>query len=164
MMTRQAYFEMKAAGFDVSDLANIYENTAESELLKLTEAVIESKSDKLAIPDEESGSITIVDKPEGYSEADIEAYKQKLMTAIKNREAGISKNPPHHIVLLSDEPDAIPIPYSSVFGNGSVRLKEIKEIAKPAIRPASYKPRYEKRSSLYKGSNYTAPKKKRKKH
>lgn len=96
---------------------------------------------------------------EGYSEDEIEAYKMKLIHAIKNHEAGISLNPPHHIVLLSDEPDAIKIPYSSVLhGSAPINLKQIPE--------EGQKHRVAFFSSAHinkRGSNYTPPKKKRKK-
>jgi hypothetical protein len=105
-----------------------------------------------------------MEKKEGYTEEDVQAYKERLTIAIRNREAGISRNPPHHIVLFSEEPDAIPIPYSSVLhGAKNIELKQIDENTPQPTKLKYFNKEGVKRSSLYKGSNYTPPKKKRKK-
>jgi hypothetical protein len=80
-----------------------------------------------------------------------------LKEAIQEGRAGISRVT-HFIVCLEDEPDAIPIPYSSVFDPTCERLKNMPELtseARPEPKP--------KLVPIRSGSNYTAPKKKRKK-
>lgn len=79
--------------------------------------------------------------------------KDRLLKACAEGRAGISRTT-HFVVHLDDEPDAIPIPYSSVFD-------PLKQSYTEAAGPA--KEAKPKVTPIRTGSNYTPPKKKRKK-
>lgn len=78
-----------------------------------------------------------------------EQQQARTLKACQEGKAGISRTT-GFIVVMEDEPDAIPIPFSSVF-------QPLSEISQ---RPVSHTQRIARRTG---GSNYTPPKKKRKK-
>lgn len=88
---------------------------------------------------------------------DLKAKKTALDRAIQEGRAGVSRKT-GYLCRLEDEPDAIPVPYNSIFDPeaAKVDLTNFDLSVKPEPKP---RPKGWPKS----GSNYTPPKKKRKK-